>query len=63
MTGSLYDHAVVLHGQFPDSPFSRDGSPYPDEERYRRPDDHRTEGIDVAAALDALRADCNRVRP
>ncbi|MCR3754294.1 hypothetical protein [Lentzea californiensis] len=56
MTGSLYDHAAALHEQFPDSPLPRDGSPYPDDERYRgahRSNDYRSEGIDVAAALDA----------
>jgi hypothetical protein len=55
--GSLFEHALALHQQFPHGPLPRDGSPYPDDARYRAsrhpPQDLRTAGADVAAALDA----------
>ena len=55
--GSLFEHALALHRQFPHGPLPRDGSPYPDQARYRAlshpRQDRRTAGADVAAALDA----------
>ncbi|MEV6235894.1 hypothetical protein [Lentzea sp. NPDC051838] len=60
MSGSLFDHAVALHRQFPDGPLPLDGSPYPDEARFQgfrarhhRDQDRRAEGADVATVLDA----------
>ncbi|MGV9377520.1 hypothetical protein ACWDRB_16975 [Nonomuraea sp. NPDC003707] len=56
---SLFDYAVHLHLQDPDSPLPRDGEPYPDDELHRRrsrprpPEDRRLEGADVARILDA----------
>ncbi|MDX8030409.1 hypothetical protein SK803_09320 [Lentzea sp. BCCO 10_0856] len=54
--GSLFDHALALHRQFPDDPLPRDGSPYPDDARYRARGDRsqnlRTAGADAAAVLD-----------
>ncbi|TCO59356.1 hypothetical protein [Actinocrispum wychmicini] len=32
----LFQHALLLHRQDPDSPLPRDGEPYPDEELHRR---------------------------
>lgn len=54
--GSLFSHALELHRQFPDGPLPRDGSPCPDEARWRargyRAQDSRTAGADAAAVLD-----------
>jgi hypothetical protein len=56
---SLFDYALRLHQQVPDSPLPRDGEPYPDDRLHRRqsrpraPKDRRLEGADVAAILDA----------
>ncbi|MET9226015.1 hypothetical protein [Lentzea sp. NPDC003310] len=55
MSGSLYDHALALHAQFPDGPLPGGGAPYPDQERHVRrhaPSDRRVRGREVAAALD-----------
>ncbi|MET7419981.1 hypothetical protein [Dactylosporangium sp. NPDC005555] len=53
---TLFEHALRLHQQDPDGVLPHDGSPYPDEERYRsrtQPDsDRRLDGADVAAILD-----------
>ncbi|MCC5580113.1 hypothetical protein IMZ11_31260 [Microtetraspora sp. AC03309] len=55
---SLFDYAMHLHQQDPDSPLPRDGEPYPDEELHRRrsrppaPKDRRLVGADVARILD-----------
>jgi hypothetical protein len=56
---SLFDHALRLHQQAPDSVLPRYGEPYPDDKLHRRrsrpraPEDRRLEGADVAAILDA----------
>ncbi|MEU9021389.1 hypothetical protein [Actinomadura sp. NPDC048394] len=56
---SLYDHALRLHRLGPDAPLSRDGMPYPDEDRHRRgrprnpANDQRGRGKAAAAILDA----------
>ncbi|MFB9545901.1 hypothetical protein [Micromonospora sagamiensis] len=56
---SLFEYALRLHQQNPDSPLPRDGEPYPDDELHRRRQrrqtrqDQRLEGADVAAILDA----------
>ncbi|MEU2665517.1 hypothetical protein ACLQ20_24770 [Micromonospora sp. DT46] len=56
---ALFEHALRLHQQDPDSPLPRDGEPYPDDELHRyqrqRPQtrkDQRLRGVDVAAILD-----------
>ncbi|MFD6735946.1 hypothetical protein ACFWDZ_33150, partial [Micromonospora aurantiaca] len=56
---ALFEHALRLHQQDPDSPLPCDGEPYPDDElhRYRRQrpqnrKDQRLRGVDVAAILD-----------
>lgn len=53
---TLFDHALRLHHEFPDSPLPRDGRPFPDESRHRhrprRPKDPRAAGAAVAAILD-----------
>ncbi|MFI5490344.1 hypothetical protein [Micromonospora echinaurantiaca] len=55
---SLFEHALRLHQQDPDSPLLRDGEPYPDDEIHRRRHrpqtrrNRRLEGADVAAILD-----------
>ncbi|WP_406079208.1 hypothetical protein [Micromonospora sp. NBC_00858] len=57
---SLFDYALRLHREDPDSPLFRDGEPYPDHEQHRgrksrprAPEDQRCGGADVAAVLDA----------
>jgi hypothetical protein len=60
MSGSLYEHALALHREFPGEPLPRDGYPFPDEDFYRattqrirrRNRDQRKIGVDVASALD-----------
>src|SRR5688500_12753322 len=60
MSGSLYEHALAMHREFPDEPLPRDGYPFPDEDFYRattqqirrRNRDQRKIGVDVASALD-----------
>ncbi|WP_327108151.1 hypothetical protein [Nonomuraea glycinis] len=55
----LFDYAMHLHQQDPDSPLPRDGEPYPDDELHRQqarphpPEDQRLQGADVARILDA----------
>ncbi len=55
----LFDYAMHLHQQDPDSPLPRDGEPYPDDELHRQraqprpPRDERLHGADVARILDA----------
>ncbi len=55
---SLFEHALRLHRQAPDSPLPRDGEPYPDDGRHRRRQrpqtrkDRRLDGADAAAILD-----------
>ncbi|MGC4750563.1 hypothetical protein ACLQ28_33615 [Micromonospora sp. DT201] len=56
---ALFEHALRLHQQDPDSPLPRDGEPYPDDELHRcrrqRPQtrkDQRLRGVEVAAILD-----------
>ncbi|MCX5065474.1 hypothetical protein OOJ91_06230 [Micromonospora lupini] len=65
---SLFDHALRLHREDPDSPLFRDGAPYPDDAQHRGrksrsqgPDDRRRSGADVAAVLDAHFADPSSV--
>ncbi|MET9249656.1 hypothetical protein [Nonomuraea sp. NPDC003709] len=56
---SLFDYAMHLHRQDPDSPLPRDGEPYPDDELHRQqvqphpPEDQRLKGADVARILDS----------
>ncbi|TMR88217.1 hypothetical protein [Nonomuraea basaltis] len=56
---TLFDYAVHLHQQDPDSPLPRDGEPYPDDELHRQraqphpPEDRRLAGADVAHILDS----------
>ncbi|WP_433124493.1 hypothetical protein ACQPWW_19545 [Micromonospora sp. CA-240977] len=57
---SLFEHALRLHREDPDSPLFRDGVPYPDDGQHRGrklrppvPDDRRHVGVEVAAVLDA----------
>jgi hypothetical protein len=60
---SLFEHALRLHREAPDSPLFRDGEPLPDDGQHRRrprpraPEDHRSQGIEAAAILDAHFAD------
>lgn len=54
---ALFEHALRLHRLTPDAPLSRDGEPYPDEERRRgpRPEQPRERervGAEVAVILD-----------
>jgi hypothetical protein len=55
----LFDYALRLHRQFPDSPLPPDGRRLPDEWRHpRKPvprsnDEHRRDGADIAELLDA----------
>lgn len=55
---SLFEYALRLHRQDPDSALARDGEPYPDDEHHRRrqrpaqPRDQRLKGVDVAKVLD-----------
>ncbi|MFG1914637.1 hypothetical protein [Micromonospora sp. NPDC048898] len=65
---ALFDYAVRLHREDPDSPLFRDGEPYPDDgqhrgrkSRPRQPEDPRRRGIEVAAVLDAHFADPSAV--
>ncbi|GEM_PF-7112862 len=56
---SLFEHALRLHRQDPESPLPRDGEPYPDDELHRRrprpraQKDQRLRGAEAAAILDA----------
>jgi hypothetical protein len=55
---ALFEHALRLHQQHPDSALPRDGEPYPDEDchrarsSYRRVRDRRFDGVDAAVILD-----------
>lgn len=55
---TLFEHALRLHRQNPDSPLPRDGEPYPDDDLHRRcqppraPKDQRLRGAEVAVILD-----------
>ncbi|MFI7079616.1 hypothetical protein ACIBO1_20160 [Micromonospora sp. NPDC049903] len=55
---ALFEHALRLHQQHPDSALPRNGKPYPDGDRhrtqpsYRRVRDRRLYGADVAVILD-----------
>ncbi|MFJ5991575.1 hypothetical protein [Lentzea sp. NPDC092896] len=59
MSGSLYEHALALHREFPEEPLPRDGYPFPDEDLHRatsrrlrkRGHSQRKIGVDVASAL------------
>ncbi|MFD8075543.1 hypothetical protein ACFV3E_23185 [Streptomyces sp. NPDC059718] len=56
---TLFEHALRLHRQDPDSALLRDGEPYPDHDLHRRrqpphpPKDQRLRGVEVAVILDA----------
>lgn len=56
MSVSLYEHALMLHREFPHGPLPKDGSPYPDaaldSAAGRRNRSPRKAGADVARALD-----------
>lgn len=59
---TLFQHALSLHRQHPDSPLPRDGDPYPDDDpqrdsRPRTRRDPRLQGADVAEVLDRHFAD------
>ncbi|MFI7575612.1 hypothetical protein [Micromonospora sp. NPDC049497] len=54
---TLFEYALRLHRQDPESPLPQDGEPYPDDESHRRrrsksQKDRRRDGADVAAILD-----------
>jgi hypothetical protein len=56
---TLFDHALLLHREDPDSPLPRDGEPFPDDGQHRgqprpgAPKDRRAEGAEAAAVLDS----------
>lgn len=55
---SLFDHALHLHAEHPDTPLPGDGAPYPDDAAHRGgdrpagPDSRRAAGVKAAAVLE-----------